>query len=30
MVRSIEPVAQKDGESFRTLLRIRAVTEVLP
>jgi Protein of unknown function (DUF3168) len=29
LVRGVEPVAQKDGESFRTLIRIRAVTEVL-
>jgi hypothetical protein len=28
MVRSVEPVAQRDGETWRTLLRIRAVTEV--
>jgi hypothetical protein len=28
-VRSIEPVPQKDGEGWRTLVRIRAVTEVL-
>jgi Protein of unknown function (DUF3168) len=29
MVRSVEPVAQRDGESWRTLIRIRAVTEVI-
>jgi Protein of unknown function (DUF3168) len=29
MVRSVEPVAQKDGETYRTLVRIRAVTEVI-
>jgi Protein of unknown function (DUF3168) len=29
IVRSIEPVLQKDGETWRTLVRIRAVTEVL-
>jgi hypothetical protein len=29
IVRSVEPVAQRDGESWRTLVRIRAVTEVL-
>ncbi len=29
VVRSVEPVAQRDGESWRTLVRIRAVTEVL-
>jgi Protein of unknown function (DUF3168) len=29
MVRSVEPVLQKDGETWRTLLRLRAVTEVI-
>jgi hypothetical protein len=29
IVRSVEPVAQNDGETWRTLLRIRAVTEVV-
>jgi Protein of unknown function (DUF3168) len=29
MVRSVEPVAQKDGETFRTLIRMRAATEVM-
>jgi hypothetical protein len=29
IVRSVEPVAQRDGESWRALVRIRAVTEVL-
>jgi hypothetical protein len=29
IVRSVEPVAQRDGETWRTLVRIRAVTEVL-
>jgi hypothetical protein len=29
IVRSVEPVAQSDGETWRTLVRIRAVTEVI-
>jgi hypothetical protein len=29
IVRSVEPVAQRDGESWRTLVRIRSVTEVV-
>lgn len=29
IVRSVEPVAQKDGETWRTLVRLRAVTEVI-
>ncbi|MGL4240183.1 MAG: DUF3168 domain-containing protein [Beijerinckiaceae bacterium] len=29
IVRSVEPVAQRDGESWRTLVRIRATTEVI-
>jgi hypothetical protein len=28
IVRSVEPIVQSDGESWRTLVRIRAVTEV--
>ncbi len=29
IVRSVEPVPQRDGETWRTLIRIRAVTEVI-
>jgi hypothetical protein len=29
VVRSVEPVPQKDGEGWRTLVRIRATTETL-
>ncbi len=29
IVRSVEPVPQRDGETWRTLIRIRAVTETI-
>jgi hypothetical protein len=29
VVRSVEPAAQRDGESWRTLIRIRSVTETI-
>jgi hypothetical protein len=29
IVRAVEPVSQKDGETWRTLIRARAVTETL-
>jgi hypothetical protein len=29
VVRGVEPVAQRDGETWRTLVRIRAVTELV-
>jgi hypothetical protein len=28
-LRSVEPVAQRDGETWRTLIRLRAVTETI-